>query len=78
MQRRSLSQLLLASAIAPLPTYLAGQTQTSVSVNDLPPLKGELTLYLGRGEGGLYENVLQAITDRNPEFDLNLFQLLFH
>ena len=72
MQRRSLSQLLLASAIAPWPTYLAGQTQTSVSVNDLPPLEGELTLYLGRGEGGLYENVLQAITDRNPEFDLNV------
>ena len=72
MRRRSLSQLLLASAIAPLPTCLIGQTQTSVSVNALPPLEGELTLYLGRGEGGLYENVLQAITDRNPDFDLKV------
>ena len=72
MRRRSLSQLLLASAIAPLPTYVTGQTQTSVSVEELPPLEGELTLYLGRGEGGLYENVLQAITDRNPKFDLKV------
>ena len=72
MQRRSLSQLLFAGAIAPLPTYLVGATQASVSVNELPPLEGKLTLYLGRGEGGLYENVLQAITDRNPKFDLKV------
>ena len=44
--------------------------QAAVSVEDLPPLVGDLTLYLGRGEGGLYENVLAAIEERNP--DLNL------
>ncbi|WP_207798130.1 substrate-binding domain-containing protein [Bermanella marisrubri] len=51
------------------------QQMTSVnatSVESLPPLKGELTLYLGRGEGGLYEDVLNAIQERNPEFTLNI------
>lgn len=38
-----------------------------VSVDELPRLKGTLTLYLGRGEGGLYENVLKAIEARNPD-----------
>ena len=28
--------------------------------------------YLGRGEGGLYENVLSAIEARNPKFKLNI------
>jgi iron(III) transport system substrate-binding protein len=41
-----------------------------VSVDTLPKLKGALTLYLGRGEGGLYENVLQAIQKKNPDLDL--------
>lgn len=41
-----------------------------VSVDELPTLRGDLTLYLGRGEGGLYENVLAAIRKHNP--DLNL------
>lgn len=44
----------------------------ALSVEDLPPLVGELTLYLGRGEGGLYENVLEAIQQRNPDFELNI------
>ena len=42
------------------------------SVADLPRLKGKLTLYLGRGEGGLYENVLEAIQDRNPDLELGI------
>lgn len=42
------------------------------SVEDLPELKGKLTLYLGRGEGGLYENILDAIVARNPDFDLKI------
>ncbi|MEM1112797.1 MAG: extracellular solute-binding protein [Pseudomonadota bacterium] len=42
------------------------------SVDSLPQLKGELTLYLGRGEGGLYEQVLAAIEKRNPDFKLNI------
>ncbi|MEM0953784.1 MAG: ABC transporter substrate-binding protein [Pseudomonadota bacterium] len=44
----------------------------ATSVDSLPPLKGKLTLYLGRGEGGLYENVLQAIQARNPDLELGI------
>jgi iron(III) transport system substrate-binding protein len=44
----------------------------SVSVETLPKLEGDLTLYLGRGEGGLYENVLDAIKKRNPKLNLKV------
>ena len=50
---------------------LAGRAEAP-GVDSLPALKGELTLYLGRGEGGLYENVLDAIQKRNPDFKLNI------
>nr|WP_211183594.1 extracellular solute-binding protein [Pseudoalteromonas arctica] len=56
----------------PLSRALAANITNPVSVDDLPKLEGELTLYLGRGEGGLYENVLQAIQDRNPNFKLGI------
>jgi iron(III) transport system substrate-binding protein len=56
----------------PLSRALAANIANPVSVDDLPKLEGELTLYLGRGEGGLYENVLQAIQDRNPNFKLGI------
>lgn len=42
------------------------------SVDSLPSLEGKLRLYLGRGEGGLYENVLAAIQERNPGFKLSI------
>jgi hypothetical protein len=29
-------------------------------------------LYLGRGKGGLYEKVLQAISDRKPKLNLKI------
>ena len=45
---------------------------SAVSADDLPELEGALTLYLGRGEGGLYEDVLDAISARNPKFDLRI------
>lgn len=48
------------------------QSSAAVPVDELPALEGELTLYLGRGEGGLYENVLAAIEERNPDFTLNI------
>lgn len=41
-----------------------------VSVTELPELVGKLTLYLGRGEGGLYEDVIGAIEKRNPQLEL--------
>lgn len=45
---------------------------TGVSVDELPPLEGKLTLYLGQGEGGLYEDLLEAIEERNPKFKLSI------
>lgn len=42
------------------------------SVESLAPLAGDLTLYLGRGEGGLYEDVISAIRKRCPDLNLQL------
>lgn len=76
MHRRSFLQSLAAlGALGSFPLTAArvlADSSAAVSVEDLPPLEGELTLYLGRGEGGLYENVLQAIRDRNPRLDLKV------
>ena len=76
MQRRTILQNLMAyGAIGACPAMLSpclAATATTVSVDQLPKLEGELTLYLGRGEGGLYENVLDAIKKRNPNFDLKI------
>ncbi|MFL3651044.1 MAG: extracellular solute-binding protein [Pseudoalteromonas sp.] len=77
MKRRTFIQGLAALGVVgslplPLSRALAANIANPVSVDDLPKLKGELTLYLGRGEGGLYENVLQAIQKRNPDFKLGI------
>ncbi|GAA4824728.1 iron ABC transporter substrate-binding protein [Marinicella pacifica] len=76
MQRRQFIQgMAVAGLGATLPWSLASAVnavQQAVSVNSLPKLVGELTLYLGRGEGGLYENVLEAIKKRNPQLTLNI------
>lgn len=51
----------------------AGQVAAQAeSVDDLPELKGKLRVYMGHGEGGLYEDVIEAIKDRNPELDLRI------
>ncbi len=74
MQRRQFIQSLSALAVAnalPFNQVLA-TTANAYSVKDLPELKGELTLYLGRGEGGLYEDVIKAIKKRNPAFKLRI------
>ena len=75
MQRRTFLQgLAAAGALSGLPfSFAHAMTQTgSVSVESLPKLEGDLTLYLGRGEGGLYENVLKAIEKRNPKLNLKI------
>lgn len=81
MQRRTFLQSLLTSAaIIGTPVWasrvLAAESTATivggVSVENLPELSGDLTLYLGRGEGGLYEKVLQAISDRNPKLNLKI------
>ncbi|AFI83127.1 substrate-binding domain-containing protein [Methylophaga nitratireducenticrescens] len=76
MQRRTFMQsmaTLAAAGALPLSiNQVLADPHSAVSVEDLPKLKGELTLYLGRGEGGLYENVIKAIEDRNPDFKLRI------
>lgn len=42
------------------------------SADDLPKLSGPLTVYLGRGEGGLYDDIVKAIEKRNPDLDLQV------
>lgn len=76
MHRRTLLQTLslasIAGALPGIPLSALANSITSYSVEELPSLEGELTLYLGRGEGGLYEDVLNAIKKRNPNFDLKI------
>lgn len=80
MQRRTFIQALAAAGtLGSLPLAasrsLADNSVNSnlpLSVDQLPPLEGDLTLYLGRGEGGLYENVLEAIRKRNPKLNLQI------
>jgi iron(III) transport system substrate-binding protein len=42
------------------------------SADDLPALSGKLSVYLGRGEGGLYDDIVAAIRKRNPDLDLGI------
>lgn len=77
MRRRELLKGLAAAACLPAPgrglaAAAAADRAGPVSVDALPKLAGELTLYLGRGEGGLYENILGAIRRRNPELELKV------
>lgn len=65
----------LLAADPPTPAQANGPLSVDdppLSVDELPRLAGELTLYLGRGEGGLYEDILAAIRKRNPELKLNV------
>jgi iron(III) transport system substrate-binding protein len=72
MQRRRFIQSMAALAAAGALPFNLSPALAAVSVDELPELKGELTLYLGRGEGGLYENVIKAIEERNPELKLRI------
>lgn len=41
---------------------------TGLSVLDLPDLRGEITVYLGGGEGGLYQDAMQRIQNLYRDF----------
>ena len=41
---------------------------SGTSIQDLPPLSGELTIYLGGGEGGLYTNLIDLLRRTYPDF----------
>lgn len=43
-----------------------------VSMLDLPDLRGELTVYLGGGEGGLYQNLMKRIQRTYRDFTVNI------
>jgi len=62
----------VAAALGPTRIALAERPAGAVSADQLPTLDGALTLYLGRGEGGLYEDVVAAIRERNPALDLSI------
>ncbi|WOC28724.1 extracellular solute-binding protein [Pseudoalteromonas sp. N1230-9] len=77
MKRRTFIQGLAAFGVVgamplPLSQAFAATAASPISVKDLPALEGDLTLYLGRGEGGLYENVLQSIQKKNPKLNLSI------
>lgn len=75
MRRRDFLAALAAAGAFPTGLVRAAGTAAAaepVDVDSLPRLAGELTLYLGRGEGGLYEDILEAIRKRNPELELSV------
>ena len=73
MDRRSLLKTALAlGVLGPTPLWAANNPAAAESADDLPPLSGELTVYLGRGEGGLYDDIVAAIRKRNPDLDLKI------
>jgi len=39
---------------------------------DLPDLRGELTVYLGGGEGGLYANLMKRVQNTYQDFIVNI------
>lgn len=75
MQRRTFLRGVGAAGLLgtlPLASQLSFAATGPVSVTQLPSLEGDLTLYLGRGEGGLYEKVLDAVKARNPKLNLKI------
>lgn len=72
MQRRRFIQSMAVLAAAGALPFNISTVAAAISANDLPELKGELNLYLGRGEGGLYESVIKAIEQYNPELKLRI------
>ncbi|MEM9157513.1 MAG: extracellular solute-binding protein, partial [Verrucomicrobiota bacterium] len=75
MDRRAYLKMLAAAGLLGPSRILASAAANPLaaeSVDDLPKIKGSLTLYLGRGEGGLYEEILKAIEGKNPDLDLKI------
>jgi len=71
VRRRALVGMLGAAAVGGSLTPVAG-LRAALPVADLPALSGPLTVYLGRGEGGLYGKILTAIRERNPALSLQI------
>jgi len=74
MTRRKYLQILAAAGLLSPAAVLRAMANplSAEAVDALPKISGPLTLYLGRGEGGLYERILDAIRERNPQMDLKI------
>ncbi|ROO30565.1 ABC transporter substrate-binding protein [Salinisphaera orenii MK-B5] len=76
MQRRHFVQGLAALGLLSPSRLLAAAAESGgpgpVGADALPELSGPLTVYLGRGEGGLYDDVVTAIEKRNPALELKI------
>lgn len=73
MDRRTFLQGVSAlGALGVSPAWAASGAAEAPPAGRLPELSGELTVYLGRGEGGLYGQVVEAIRDRNPALSLEI------
>jgi iron(III) transport system substrate-binding protein len=46
--------------------------ESGVSIQDLPDLSGDLTLYLGGGEGGLYQNLMKRFEKMYDGFSIEV------
>ncbi|MFB6109582.1 MAG: iron ABC transporter substrate-binding protein [Halodesulfurarchaeum sp.] len=46
--------------------------RSPVTLESLSPLEGELTIYLGRGEGGLYADIVDFLETRYADFTVTL------
>jgi iron(III) transport system substrate-binding protein len=50
--------------------FIAGRPDPDApSVRDLPDLAGELSIYIGGGEGGLYRDLIGLLREEYPDFD---------
>lgn len=76
MHRRNFLQATAAAGLLGLlPAAAAAnttRTRAAPSVETLDPLVGDLTIYLGRGEGGLYGEIINAIRKRCPDLNLSV------
>jgi len=73
MDRRTfLKGLSALGALGVSPAWAASGAAEAVPADQLPELSGDLTVYLGRGEGGLYKQVVEAIRERNPSLSLEV------
>lgn len=72
MDRRTLLKTALALGLGGAAARLLAADEPAVSVDSLAALTGKLTVYLGHGEGGLYNDIVGAVRDRNPALDLSL------
>lgn len=71
MRRRTLLQAAAAAGLLGSTRLFAAEPNPA-DADALPKMAGSLTVYLGRGEGGLYDDIVAAIEKKNPDLDLSI------